>query len=179
MEKEKDVKAVKKEAKPKVNKDKEKILKLEEEVKEYKDKYLRTLAESENFKKRMLQEKDSDRKYANMNFAYQLLTPFDQLDQIVNLPTDNELLNNYLIGFKMIRNQFNEVFKEVGIEEIEALNQTFNPNFHDALEKTNHEDKENGIITEVIQKGYKFKERILRPAKVKVNEWREENGEDK
>ncbi len=127
----------------------------------------------------MLQEKDSDRKYANMNFAYQLLTPFDQLDQIVNLPTDNELLNNYLIGFKMIRNQFNEVFKEVGIEEIEALNQTFNPNFHDALEKTNHEDKENGIITEVIQKGYKFKERILRPAKVKVNEWREENGEDK
>jgi len=180
LEKEKDInEKVPKKEKVKISKEKLKIESLENEVKELNDKYLRTLAENENFKKRMLLEKENDRKYAILNFAHNLLTPFDQLDNIVNLPTDNELLNNYLIGFKMIRNQFVEVFNQMGIKEIDCLGKEFDPKFHEAIEKTNHNDQDEGIITEVIQKGYLFKERILRPAKVKVNEWREENGENK
>lgn len=95
-----ETKASKKEKK---SKQQLKIESLEAEIKSLNDKYLRTLAESENFKKRIQAEKVTDRKYAASGFATELLTPYEQFSKIVEFPTDNELLSNFLIGFKMIR----------------------------------------------------------------------------
>lgn len=156
-----------------------KIETLELEVKALNDKYLRTLAEAENFKKRIQAEKVIDRKYAASGFATELLTPYEQFSKIVEFPTDNELLSNFLIGFKMIKDQFEAVLEKEGVVQIKALGEVFDAKVHHAIEKESNKDKPNGIILEVLQNGYYFKDRILRPAMVKINEWSEENGEDK
>lgn len=161
------------------NKHKEQVDALELEIKELKDKMLRNAAELENFKKRMHNERILDRKYASKNLINDLLMPLDQLDRIVNMKTDNELLKNFLIGFKMINDQLFNVLTTDGVKEIEALGKPFDPNVHHALEKVENKEKENGIVIEVVQKGYTYKDQLLRPAMVKVNEWSEENGKDK
>ena len=103
--------------------------------------------------------------------------PLDQLKKVVNVEVDDDKLKNYLIGFKMISNQIYQVLEDDGLKEIKALNEKFDPNYHYAVEKENNKEIEDGIITEVINIGYTYKERILRPAMVKVNEWSEENNE--
>ena len=174
-----DEKKDKESKKEKKTKQQLKIESLETQVKEFNDKYLRTLAEAENFKKRIQAEKLTDRKYAASNFATELLVPYEQFSKIVDMPTDNPLLNNFLIGFKMIRDQFKEVLEKEGVVQIKAAGEMFDAKVHYAIEKENNKDKPNGIILEVLQNGYYFKDRILRPAMVKINEWSEENGEDK
>ncbi|MDY0075076.1 MAG: nucleotide exchange factor GrpE [Acholeplasmataceae bacterium] len=161
------------------NKQKEHIEQLENEVTSLKDKLLRNAAELENFKKRMHQERITDRKYASKNLILELLNPLDQLDRIVSMTTDNELLKSFLVGFKMINDQFFNTLQADGVKEIEALNKPFDPNIHHAIEKIEDKEKENGLVLEVIQKGYYYKDQLLRPAMVKVNEWSEENGKDK
>lgn len=161
------------------NKHKEHVDALELEIKELKDKLLRNAAELENFKKRMTQERINDRKFASKQLINDVLVPLEQLDKVCNMQTENELLKNFLIGFKMINDQFYNILKQDGLKEIDALNKPFDPNYHYAIEKLSIVDKPNGINLEVIQKGYLYKDQILRPAMVKVNEWSEENGKDK
>ncbi|HAX03100.1 MAG: nucleotide exchange factor GrpE [Tenericutes bacterium GWC2_34_14] len=161
------------------NKHKEQVDALENEIKDLKDKMLRNAAELENFKKRMHQERIQDRKYASKSLINDILNPLDQLDRIVNMTTDNDLLKNFLIGFKMINDQLFNVLQADGMKEIEAKGKPFDPNVHHAIEKIEDRNQANGIVLEVIQKGYTYKEQLLRPAMVKVNEWSEENGKDK
>ncbi|CCV64208.1 Protein GrpE (HSP-70 cofactor) [Alteracholeplasma palmae J233] len=166
--------------KEKKKKEKEIIEGLNQEIVELKDKLLRNAAELENFKKRIQQERINDRKYAASNLINDLLVPLDQFAKVVEMKTDNEVLKNFLIGFNMINDQFKSILETEGVKEIDALNKPFDPTLHYAVEKVNISDKENGINVEVLQKGYTYKERILRPAMVKVNEWSENNnGEDK
>jgi molecular chaperone GrpE len=165
--------------KEKRNKHKEQVEALEAEIKSLKDKMLRNAAELENFKKRMTQERINDRKFASKSLIDEILTPLEQMNKIVNMSTDNDLLKNFLIGFKMINDQCFNVLINDGLKEIDAFNQMFNPNYHYAIEKVSNKERPDGINLEVVQKGYTYKEQILRPAMVKVNEWSEENGENK
>src|SRR5690606_585428 len=96
----------------------EKIHELEAQVKELNDKYLRALAEMENYKKRIQNERQTERKYAASHFANELLVPYEQLVKVVEFPTDNELLKNFLIGFKMIKDQFQQILENEGVKEI-------------------------------------------------------------
>ena len=164
--------------KEKKSKSKEHIEQLEHEVKDLKDKLLRNAAELENFKKRMNQERINDRKFASKTLIGDLLSPLDQFDRVVNMPTENDLLKNFLIGFKMINDSIYQVLNQDGLKEIEALNQPFDPKYHYAVEKIHDADKPDGINVEVIQKGYLYKDQLLRPAMVKINEWSENNGKD-
>lgn len=164
--------------KEKKNKHKEQVEMLELEVKVLKDKLLRNIAELENFKKRIQAERINDRKYASKNLISDILNPLDQMDKVVNMQTENDLLKNFLIGFKMINDQLKNVLLSDGLKEIDALNKKFDPNYHYAIEKVAEKEKENGIVIEVIQKGYTYKEQLLRPAMVKINEWSDENGKD-
>jgi molecular chaperone GrpE len=164
--------------KEKKNKSKEKIEALEQEVLELKDRLLRNAAELENFKKRMTQERINDRKYASKNLINDVLNPLEQLNKIVNLSVDNDTLKNFLIGFKMINDQLYQILESDGLKAIDALNQPFDPKLHYAVDKVVDKDKAKGLVIEVIQKGYTYKEQLLRPAMVKVNEWSEENGKD-
>ena len=164
--------------KEKKSKQKEHIDQLEQEINDLKDKLLRNAAELENFKKRMHHERIQDRKFASKNLIADLLGPLDQFDRVVNMTSDNDLLKNFLIGFKMINDSIYSVLVQDGLKEIEALNQVFDPKVHYAVEKASDKNKPNGINLEVIQKGYLYKDQLLRPATVKINEWSEENGKD-
>lgn len=164
--------------KEKKNKHKEQVEALEQEIKSLKDKLLRNAAELENFKKRMIQERINDRKYASKNLIGDVLIPLEQMNKAVNMKTDNDLLKNFLIGFKMINDQLYATLEQDGLKEIEALGKPFDPKYHHAIEKVSNPDQPNGINLEVSQKGYTYKEQILRPAMVIVNEWSEENGKD-
>lgn len=157
---------------------KEQIEQLEQEITELKDKNLRVVAEFENARKRLETQRIQDRKYASKYLIDQLLTPLSQLDKIVELPTEDEKLKNFLIGFKMVKDQIFKTLEADGLKEIEALNQPFDPNFHEAMEKIHDQNQPNGINIAVINKGYMYKEQLLKPATVKVNEWSEENGEN-
>ncbi len=164
--------------KEKKSKTKEYIESLEAKISELNDKLLRNAAELENFKKRMQQERIQDRKFASKTLISDLLTPLDQLNKVVHMPTDHDLLKNFLIGFKMINDQIYQVLFEDGLKEIEAINQPFDPKYHYAIEKGTDPSKPNGINLEVIQKGYVYKDQLIRPATVKINEWSEEHGKD-
>ena len=83
---------------------------------------------------------------------------------------DSEELKNYAKGFEMIYNQLVETLKKQGIEEIDCLNKEFDANFHHAIMQEPKEGVESGMVIEVFQKGYMLKDRILRPALVKVSE---------
>lgn len=169
----------KKKKKSPAKKHKEEIAVLEEEIKSLKEKLLLEKAETENFKRRMTKELVNIRKYAAKDFIEQILVPLDSLNKVVSMDTDNEVLKNFLTGFQMINNQIISLLEAEGVTEIESLGKEFDPNLHYAVEKMSDLEKENGVILEVIQTGYKFKDQLIRPAMVKVNEWSDENGKDK
>jgi len=172
-----ETKETKETKKTKKDKKQQEIDELKLAVAKYQEEFLKSKADLENYKKRINEERIKDRKYAATNLINDLLIPLDQLKKVVNVEVDDDKLKNYLIGFKMISNQIYQVLEDDGLKEIKALNEKFDPNYHYAVEKENNKELENGIITEVINVGYTYKERVLRPAMVKVNEWSEENNE--
>lgn len=174
LEEEQIVEDKKESKKTKKDKKQQEIDDLKLEVAKYQEEFLKSKADLENYKKRINDERIKDRKYAATNLINDLLMPLDQLKKVVNAEVNDDKLKNYLIGFKMISNQIYQVLEDDGLKEIKALNEKFDPNYHYAVEKENNKEIEDGIITEVVTKGYMYKERILRPAMVKVNEWSEE-----
>jgi len=156
--------------KEKKNKHKEKIEMLEKQNAELKDKLLRNAAELENFKRRTNEERIKDRKYASVDLVNDLVSILANLDKCVNMETEEPMLKNFLIGFKMIDKQLFDRLYQDGLEDIKAeVGMTFDPNIHHAIETTEIEGQESNTITEVVQKGYKYKDRIIKPAMVKVN----------
>ena len=156
--------------KEKKNRLKEKIDALEATNLELKDKLLRNAAELENFKRRMNEERIKDRKYASYDLVNDLVSILTNLDKCVNMETEDPMLKNFLIGFRMINNQLFDRLYQDGLEEIKVnVGDEFDPNIHHAIETTEVEGIESNIITEVVQKGYKYKDRIIKPAMVKVN----------
>lgn len=158
---------------------KDEIEQLKAEIAELKDHYLRERAELENFKKRTHQERIIERKYAAQNIVESLINPIDQLRIVTNMTVDNDVLRNYLIGFKMINDQIINKLEQEGLKEIKSMNEMFDPNLHHAIDTVSDNSKPTGMILAVQQTGYMFKERVIRPAMVKVNEWSDENGNDK
>lgn len=154
--------------KEKKNKQKEQIAKLEAELANLKNEYLKVYAEMENTKRRMKDEAIKDRKYASQKVVGELINPIDMLLQIVNMPAPSPEIQNYVIGFQMIANQLVDVLKGEGLAPIEALNKEFDPKVMEAVETVEAEDSDN-IVLKVMQAGYMYKDRVLRPAMVVVS----------
>lgn len=154
--------------KEKKNKQKEQIAKLEAELANLKNEYLKVYAEMENTKRRMKDEAIKDRKYASQKVVGELINPIDMLLQIVNMPAPSPEIQNYVIGFQMIANQLVDVLKGEGLAPIEALNKEFDPKVMEAVETVESEDSDN-IVLKVMQAGYMYKDRVLRPAMVVVS----------
>ena len=161
----------------KVKKLEEEIDKLKEENKKLKDQYVRTLADTENFKKRIDEERIRDRKYGSQRLLEKLIVSLDIFDKAVNMKTDDPNLNNFLIGFQMINNNINQVLEEEGVKKIKAIDK-FDPRYHDAIETDYDETKEEGTILMVIKDGYMYKDRVLSPSLVKVNKKPLDNSND-
>jgi molecular chaperone GrpE len=134
---------------------------------EFKDKYLRGLAEIDNFRKRMKKEKEEFQKYVLNDFLLDLLQIYDNLERALRVKsTENE--KGIVSGVEMIRRQFLDLMKKNGVQEIDALGKPFDPAFHEALSKEEREGISKPIVVEVYQKGFTYNEKLLRPALTKV-----------
>ena len=148
----------------------EKIEKLEEEVKASEDKYLRLYAEFENFKRRKNQEIETNNIYKSQKVITEILPSLDNLERALQVDSDNEEVKALRKGVEMVYEGMLNVLKTEGVEEVETENVQFDPNIHHAVMQGEESDKESGVILDTFQKGYKLKDRVIRPAMVKVNQ---------
>ena len=168
LEKE-EVKEEKENKKEKKNKYQEEIKVLEDKVKELEDKNIRVTAEMVNSLRRKEEENNRLMKYASESLILDILSTIDNFERALSLKTDNADIENYQKGFDMIYQNLVNTLNKYEVKEIECLGLEFDPSFHQAV-MTEHVDgkKENEII-EVLQKGYTYKDKVIRPAMVKVN----------
>ncbi|TVY12257.1 nucleotide exchange factor GrpE [Candidatus Phytoplasma pini] len=141
---------------------------------------LKYQADLENFKKRIQKEQITALKYASMDLINDIIIPLEQFDKVLETNIeDNKLLQQFLSGFKMINQQVKDSLTKNGVKEIKALGEKFDPKFHYAVEKIADKEQPNGINVSVLQKGFFYKDLVLKPAMVKINEWSNKNNENK
>lgn len=143
---------------------------LKAQLEKAKNDFARAYADTENMKKRLQKEADNAKKYRFQQAGLELLPILDSMALALNVQTENEEVLNYVKGFGMIQNKLIQVMEREGVKEIDALNKPFDHNTMQALMQEEVEGVESGIVIEVLQKGYMLKDRILRPALVKVSE---------
>lgn len=134
------------------------------------EKYLRLYAEFENYKKRTRAELDTERTYRAQSVLRDILPAIDNIERALAQKGESEEFKSLHKGVEMVYESLLSSLKDNGLETIDALDQTFDPNLHQAVMQEQDKDKDSGIILEELQKGYKLKERVLRPSMVKVNE---------
>lgn len=136
------------------------------------DKAIRAQAEMMNFKRRKEEETSNMLKYANEDVLKSLLPVVDNFERAIMLD-DNDLtdeLSKFLSGFKMIYTNIIDIFNKFEVKEIEAEGVEFDPRIHQAVLMEHDETKPHNVVIEVLQKGYMYKDRVIRPSMVKVNE---------
>ena len=145
--------------------------KAEEETKKAEEaeseRYMRLMAEFQNFKKRVAKEKSDIHAYANEKIVGDILPVLDNFERA--LDAEGGDLEAYAKGMKLIFEQLKKALENAGLEEIKAMDEEFDPNVHNAVMTDNLEEKEDGTITKVLQKGYKLKDKVIRPSMVAVN----------
>ncbi|WP_263833009.1 nucleotide exchange factor GrpE [Sulfurospirillum oryzae] len=145
---------------------------LKAKVAELEDRYLRANADFDNMKRRLEKEKMQAISYAHEVFARDLLPVIDSLEMAILAGSNTEIESGELLskvkeGLGLTIDQFRKAFEKHGIELVD-IEGTFDPNFHEAVMQLESEEKSSGEILQVFQKGYKIKERILRPAMVSI-----------
>ncbi len=145
--------------------------KAEEETKKAEEaeseRYMRLMAEFQNFKKRVAKEKSDIHAYANEKIVGDILPVLDNFERA--LDAEGGDLEAYAKGMQLIFEQLKKALENAGLEEIKAMDEEFDPNVHNAVMTDNLEEKEDGTITKVLQKGYKLKDKVIRPSMVAVN----------
>ena len=129
------------------------------------DKYIRLMAEFDNYKKRSAKERENIYTDVRVDTVTKFLPVYDNLERALNAETADEA---YKKGVEMTFNQLCEVFKKLGVEEIEAIGQTFDPQYHNAVMHVEDEEKGESEIVEQFQKGFKIGEKVIRFSMVKV-----------
>lgn len=136
-----------------------------EEAPKADDRYLRLLAEFDNFRKRSQKEKDDLYAVVKADSVAKFLPVYDNLVRALAQNTEDEA---YRRGVEMIMNQFNKTLEALGAVEIEALGKTFDPSLHNAVMHVDDEEKGENEIVEVFQKGFRIGDKVIRYAMVKV-----------
>jgi len=144
---------------------------LEKERDDFRDKFFYLAAEKENTQKRYEREKENLIKYGNEKILSGLLSVLDNLGLTLNAISndEDEKVKNIFVGIEMVSQQFAELLKSNGLEEIKSVGESFDPNFHEALMQREEEGKESGLILEEVQKGYRLNGRVIRAAKVIIS----------
>ncbi|EKK7125657.1 nucleotide exchange factor GrpE [Campylobacter coli] len=140
---------------------------LQKELEELKDKYMRANAEFENIKKRIEKEKLSAMAYANESFAKDLLDVLDALEAAVNVECQDEISLKIKEGVQNTLDLFLKKLEKHGVALIKEEKE-FDPNLHEAMFHVDSENHQSGEVVQVLQKGYKIADRVIRPTKVSV-----------
>ena len=155
----------------------------EDKIKELEEKLARTLAEMENQRRRFEKEKDDAFEYGGFSFARESLNLIDNFDRAKqSLENDEKIKNSDLLQkvldhLDIIKKDLISIFKKNNIEEIIAVDKKLDPNLHQAMMEVEDDNKEPGTIVQEIQKGFKMKDRLLRPSLVAVSKKTEKNDE--
>ena len=171
------------EEKSEVLKEKETEVTPEEKIKELEDKLARTFAEMENQRRRFEKEKDDAFEYGGFSFARESLNLIDNFDRAKqSLENDEKIkgtdaLLKTLEHLDIVKKDLISIFKKNNIEEILAVDKKLDPNLHQAMMEIEDDNKEAGTIVQEIQKGFKMKDRLLRPSLVAVSKKTEKNEE--
>lgn len=142
--------------------------KLEQELAEWKDKYLRNMAEFDNYRRRSNQEKSDWIKLATQKLAIEVCDVLDNFERALSQVSDEHKEDKLIKGFAMIEQQLRTVLERENIRKIEALGKEFDPQWHEALTHIPSEYEEN-IVAAVIQNGYTIHDKVLRPVRVAVS----------
>lgn len=145
-----------------------KIESLQQEKEEMQQRTLRIQAEFDNFKKRSQKEKEADRKYKAQAIVTELLPAIDNFERALEIET-TEATASLVEGITMVYRQLQDALKSQGVEPIESIGKPFDPNLHHAVMQIEDEEIESNTVVEEMQKGYMLKDRVIRPAMVKVN----------
>lgn len=151
----------------------EKITQLENEVAELKDKVLRKAAEFENYKRRTENDQLNLLTYAAESFIQKLLPVVDDFERSMQHINDAQEVDAIKQGLKLIYDKFMKVLDEQGVKKMETVGQPFNVEYHDALLQKSDDSVEPHTILEEIEKGYMYKDKVIRHAKVIVSEDKE------
>lgn len=131
------------------------------------ERYMRLMAEFQNFKKRVAKEKSDIHAYANEKIVGELLPVLDNFERA--LESEGGDPEAYAKGMQLIFEQLKKALENAGLAEIKAMDEEFDPNVHNAVMTESIEDKEDGTVTKVFQKGYTLKDKVIRPSMVAVN----------
>jgi molecular chaperone GrpE len=134
------------------------------------ERLLRTTADFDNFKKRAAREKQDAIRYANEGLLEKLVPVMDNFDAALSATqnTSNDAAKSLQTGVAMIFQQLKKVLTEAGLEEVDAAGQTFDPNLHEAVSQQETANVPEGQVVQQLRKGYKLRDRLLRPATVIV-----------
>ena len=150
---------------------------------ELKDQLMRTLAESENLRKRTIKDVDQAKKYSHISFVRDLVSSVDNFKRALDsLPEDKadlpEPIKNLIIGLEIVEKEINSTFEKHNLKQISPLGEKFDYNFHQAMFEVPTNDTDPGIVIEVSQIGYLLYDRLVRPAMVGISKKIEENNQD-
>lgn len=146
----------------------DKLKAAEQKAAENWDKYLRQLAEFENFRKRSNAEKAGMYNNGVRDTVEKLLPVIDNFDRAFASVSDEDKESSVYKGIEMILKQIMEVMASIGVEEIPAQGEPFDPNVHNAVMHIDDESCDENVVVEVFQKGYKHGDKVIRPSMVKV-----------
>lgn len=148
----------------------ERIVKLEKEIAELKDRLLRKAAEFENYKRRTENDQLNLLKYAAESLILKLLPIIDDFERSMNHIESTEDIDSLKQGIKLIYDKFMKTLDEQGVKKIESVGQPFNVDFHEALMQRKSDDVPPHTVLDELEKGYMYKDRVIRHAKVIVSE---------
>lgn len=139
------------------------------QLEQEKENLLRVMADSENLKKRLTREKEQYCRFATSALIEELLPVVDTLEMAIAHGAANEACASLVQGVDMTLKMFFDVLKKQDVEPVGAAGEMFDPNLHEAMGRSRQDDMEDGCVGSLLQRGYRQKDRLLRPAKVLVN----------
>jgi len=145
------------------------LARLQSDLDRFRDLALRSQADIENFRKRAAREKDDAIKYSNVSFLERLIPILDSFELGLSAARADSEDSPIFVGMQMVSRQLSDFLAELGVQTIDATGTKFDPNIHEAIAQEENPEVEEGTVIRQLRKGYKLKDRLLRPANVVVS----------
>jgi molecular chaperone GrpE len=142
---------------------------LREDFEKFKDLYIRSQADLDNYRKRAAREREDSIRYANSSLLERLLPILDNFELGLDAAKNTPGAENILMGLGMVQKQLQDFLKDSGIEPVEAVGAEFDPNLHEAIGQEPSAEVAENIVLRQLRRGYKLRDRLLRPATVIVS----------
>lgn len=147
-----------------------KVEQLQAKLDQSENDYLRLRADFDNYRRRVQKDTEAASKYRSQNLVTDLLPVLDNFERALDMDPQSEEAKSLLKGMEMVFRLLKQAIEAEGVTEIAPDGETFDPNFHQAVMQEASDSHESGTVIQTLQKGYQLKDRIIRPAMVKVSE---------